>query len=77
MDSLMYDHELDQMFYKKAVWYLQFAWVPKRCGITYRLIWLKWAYKGTAMWTGPGSPIFEYRWIAKEQFLFARLKGKI
>jgi hypothetical protein len=40
-------------------------------------MWLKIAYKGTAMWTGPGSPVFEYKWISKEDFLFARLAGKI
>lgn len=64
-------------FKDRAVWYVKFAWIPKRCAISKKLIWLEKAYKGTAMWTGPGAPIFEHRWVAVPDFLLARLKGQL
>lgn len=54
---------------------LKFAWFPKKCHITDKILWLKRAYMQTAMWTGPGDPLFEYRWYDKDQFLLARIKG--
>jgi hypothetical protein len=73
----MYSAQLDDFFYNRAVWYLKFAWLPTRCDLSNKLIWFKVAYKGTAMFTGPGNPVFDNRWVTKEDFLFARLKGKI
>jgi hypothetical protein len=40
-------------------------------------IWLKLGYQGEAVWTGPGTPVFENRWLTKEEFLVAILKGTI
>jgi hypothetical protein len=71
------DNRYDNIFYSKAMWYLKFTWVPQRCQLTNKLLWLCCAYKGTAVYTGPGSPVYEYRWIDKSQFLLARLKGQI
>ena len=56
---------------------LEFAWLPKRCYITKKVLWLKFAYKQTAMWTGPGDSLFEYRWYAREEFVIAKLKGEV
>lgn len=50
---------------------------PKRCYITGRLLWLVRAYKQTAMWTGPGDPVFEYRYYDMNEFLIARVKNLI
>jgi hypothetical protein len=77
LDNIMYTDHHDEYFYRRAVWYLKFSWLPRRCSLTHRRIWFCRAYKGTAMWTGPGSPVFEHKWIAKEEFLFAKLLGKI
>jgi hypothetical protein len=74
MDSLLTD---DQFFYKKADWYYKFAWLPHRCNLSNKRIWLKKAYRGIAMYTGPGDPIFEYKWVSREEFIMARIKGKI
>jgi hypothetical protein len=68
---------LDDMFYRRAIWYLKFAWLPKTCDFSRKRIWFRRAYRGLVMYAGPGEPVIEYRWIAKEQFLFARLQGKI
>lgn len=56
---------------------LKFVIFPKRCFITGKLLILEKAYKQTAMWTGPGDPVFEDRWYDKNEFLVARIKGDI
>jgi len=76
LDKNMYAAEA-RLFYDRAVWYLKFAWWPHRCSLTGRLIWLRSGYQGTAMWTGPGDPVFERRWISRDQFLLAKLMGQI
>jgi hypothetical protein len=75
LDSAMYDPL--GSFKHRAIWYLKFAWLPRRCCISGERIWLKKAYKGTAMWTGPGEPVFQHEWVTKEEYLFARLKGQL
>ena len=55
---------------------LEFTLFPKKCHISKKAIWLKFAYKQTAMWTGPGDPVFEHRWYDKTEFLVWNLKGK-
>jgi hypothetical protein len=64
-------------FWDRATWEYKFVIWPKQCEISNKRIWLKCAYKGTRMITGPGEPVFEYRWLTNESFLFARLKGII
>ena len=76
LDSNMGCNVLDP-FRRRAVWYKKFAWWPSRCMLSHRVIWLTIGYKGTAMWTGPGSPVFEHHWISKEEFLFAKFKGQL
>lgn len=58
-------------------WQLKYCLFPKKCYYTNKRIWLNMAYKGTAVWTGPGDPIFEHRWVSKHTFLLKRLKGEI
>lgn len=73
LDKFMYSND----YYDRAVWYLKFAWLPRRCEVSNKLIWLTRAYKGTVMWTGPGDPIIEHKWISKQEFLFSRMRGKL
>ena len=54
---------------------LKFTWLPKRCHFTGKILWMKLAYKQTAMYPGPGDVIFEERWYDKKEFLIAILKG--
>jgi hypothetical protein len=70
------DEEYDP-FYNRAIWKFTFAWLPHRCHVSNRLIWLMSGYQGTAMWTGPGTPVFETHWLTKEDFLVGIIKGKI
>ena len=61
------DHE---SFYRRAVWVERFAWWPRRCNITGRRLWLTKTMMGVAMWTGPGDPVFEFRWHDAKEHIF-------
>ena len=56
---------------------LKFVLWPRRCHISGALLWFELAYRQVAMWTGPGDPVFEYRWYDRDEFLIARLKGTV
>lgn len=64
-------------FYRRADWLLKFSWLPQRCCKTGKLIWLRKSYRGTVVWTGPGEPVVETRWVDKDRFLILKLKGDI
>lgn len=48
---------------------------PRRCYITGKRLWLTHAYRGTAVWTGPGDPAVWTRWYSNEEMLVLKLKG--
>ena len=56
-------------------WQLKFAWLPHRCDITGKMIWLQLAYRGRARWTGPGDDAVETRWHDRHEHLIYTLKG--
>lgn len=56
---------------------LVFLLLPKRCNISNKFLWLKYAYVHTFMYTGPGEPIIENLYFDKNEFLIARLQGKL
>lgn len=64
-------------FWDKALWYLKFAWWPQRSEISKKRIWLKKAYRGTRLITGPGEPVIEHRWLTKEEYIFGKIKGTL
>ena len=70
---------MDNDYFKSRClgWELKFSFFPRRCFYTGKYLWLKLAYRGTAMITGPGEPIFEDRWCEKREYLFLRIKGTI
>lgn len=69
---------MDDDFKRKCIGTeLVFAWLPKTCTLTGKRLWFTHAYKQTAMWTGPGESLFEYRWYKKEEFLIASIKGTV
>jgi hypothetical protein len=77
-DMIKVEKRLDDWhFYKRAQWRLKFVFLPKKCDLSKKLIWLKFAYQGESVYTGPGTPISEFRWINKKEFLFAKIRGII
>jgi len=68
----------DTYFYQKAVWRRRFSWLPHRCDCSGRIIWLAFGYLGTAMYTGPGTPVFEYHWHHEYEHVVWLIKnGKV
>lgn len=61
---------------KISKWELQFNFLPKRCFLSNKLLWLTYSYKGTYMLTGPGDPFFDDYYIEKSEFIFWNLRGK-
>lgn len=75
MDDLMWNNEA---FNRRCLgWKLEYSLLPRRCYYTGKYLWLKLAYKGTAMLTGPGEPLFADRWCERREFLFLKIKGII
>jgi hypothetical protein len=64
-------------FFRRAHWQLKFALYPRHCYLSDKRIWLKRAYCGTVVITGPGDPVYEYKWLTKESFTVAALGGII
>jgi hypothetical protein len=65
------------LVWSRSTWEYKFALWPKYCEISNRRIWFKYAYKGTRIITGPGTPVFEYKWLTKEEYLLAAFKGML
>jgi hypothetical protein len=75
LDTLMWT---DSDFKRRCVGaQLEFVWFPKTCHYSKRRLWLEKAYVATAMVTGPGEPVFEHRWVHRDEFLLQRIKGTL
>lgn len=62
-----------QSFFDRAYWTYTFAWHPHRCYESNHWIWLKYAYRGVAVYHGPGEPAVEVQWLTKIEFIRASL----
>lgn len=78
MDNLIYQAEIpwdDATFKRRCIgWELKLSIWPRRCYYSNKRIWGN-AYRGTAMVTGPGEPVFETRWCHRDEYLFLKIKG--
>jgi hypothetical protein len=57
-------------------WKLSICLWPRRCFLSDKPLWLKRAYVGVRMITGPGTPVYETYYIDRTEFLLWNLKGK-
>lgn len=65
----------DALFYIRAEWKLCRVLWPCRCEISGRRLWPgTLAYRGRAMYTGPGEPVFETRWHDRTEHIIWQLK---
>lgn len=62
-------------FYRRAMWHYSFAWLPQRCIISGERIWLKFAYQGSAIWTGPGTSVIEKHWHSPIEHIMWEIKN--
>lgn len=52
------------------------SYLPRRCEITGRSLWLRRSVRATRTYTGPGEPISEHRWFEPNAVIFLFLKGR-
>jgi hypothetical protein len=57
-----------------ANWQLKFAWLPHRCSLSDQFIWLKFAYRGRKIISGPEEPVIEDYWHTTTEHLIWLLK---
>jgi hypothetical protein len=76
MPEYIYRHNnREALFYIRAQWELKYVWWPQRCEITGRRLWPGTrAYRGRAVYTGPGTDAVETRWHDKVEHLIWQLK---
>jgi hypothetical protein len=65
-----YLRECDARFNHKAFWYKTFAFLPHRCDITKKLIWLQFGYEGIRYTFSPADDIAEVRWHSSKAHTF-------
>lgn len=56
-------------------WRLKFSWLPQRCNLSNKLIWLKYCYQGREIITGPGEPVVNQYWHEKNEHIIWMLKN--
>jgi hypothetical protein len=72
------DNSMDDSWKRHCIgWEFVFSVVPRRCHLSNKLIWMRRGYRGIAMWTGPGEPAFDIRWVDRNEYLLAKIKGII
>ncbi len=64
----------NKLFYSRAEWTRTFAWLPHRCHLSNRIIWLKMAYRGIVTYLDPGVPMVQYIWHHEHEHLIWLLK---
>jgi hypothetical protein len=58
-------------------WEKRISILPRKCFYSNKSIWMKRAYMGTSILTGPGDTLFEYRWVDSKAYLFLKIKGEL
>lgn len=63
--------------FERRTFRIEYAWSiwPRRCYFSERRVWGR-AVRAQAVWTGPGEPIVETRWLHRDEGLVMMLKRK-
>ena len=65
------------LYNRTTQWKLVISFLPRRCKITNRSIWLEQCYRGFTFISGPGDPVEQYVYLSKETFIVESLAGRI
>jgi hypothetical protein len=67
----------DQDDFERRAFLFEYCWSlwPRRCYRTGRRVW-GLAIRAEAVWTGPGEPILERRWLHRHEGVILMLKRK-
>lgn len=69
-----YTYSSDNSFHQRAVWRERFIVWPRRSELSGRWLFCRPVVEGIAMWTGPGDPVFEYRYHSRKEHTFWQLQ---
>jgi len=72
LDSMGHTSEFNRNSYLGAE--LKFVWLPERCNLTGKRIWLVKAYRLTSIWHGPDAAVLEHSWHDKNTHIMWLLK---
>jgi hypothetical protein len=62
-------------FYRIATWTKEFAWLPHRCMLTKKYIWLEYAYRGKAVYLVEDRVVInEYKWHDYDEHIIWELQ---
>ena len=66
---------VDQDDFERRAFRIEYAWSvwPRRCYRSDRRVWGR-AVRVQAVWTGPGEPIVETRWLHRDEAVIMMLK---
>ena len=68
---------LEESFWRHCIGkQLKISLWPRKCYYSNKSLWFRTSYKVVAMWTGPGEPVFESRWIDANEYLIKAIKGE-
>ena len=72
--EFMEEYFSEEYFYDRCLGTeLAFAWLPHRCYLSNKLVWLKFGYKMTRMISGD-DPVYQTRWHDKNEHIIWQLK---
>jgi hypothetical protein len=67
----------DWLFYDRRIGtQRKFSWLPRRCYLSRKLLFLKRSVVVTAMMTGPGDIDFKTFWCNPKEFFLDEIKGR-
>ena len=55
------------------IWRLKLCLIPKKCFLSNKQLWGKYAYYGENWITGPGDPVVQEFWVSKEEYIVWKL----
>lgn len=64
---------IDNAFDVGAIWKWTFAWLPHKCELSGKTIWLKYAYQGKLFFGNDKKPL-DVRWRTTDEHLLYLLK---
>jgi len=65
-------------FWRRAEWKLIWHLGFRKCSETSKQLWpFTKVWVGKAIWTGPGTPVIEKKWVSPQAYTYLKLKGKV
>jgi len=66
-------YTVEEYFNKRAIWNWEFAWLPHKCELSGKRIWLKYAYRGECRIGDYMDPV-DVRWRTTENHIWKLMK---